>query len=124
MVHWDLGGTLGDSPSHQVKIRPRQKTTGFLSTFLHFLIGFYCGVAVCLSQPSLELTSRRPLRMSRGRHFGLVLGAPERRLARLAGLSLEELWQLFERLDLLGALAGDKGWGGLGEGGLVSVGSG
>ncbi|CAK9050813.1 Hypothetical protein SCF082_LOCUS27971 [Durusdinium trenchii] len=30
---------------------------------------------------------------------------PEKRLARLAGLSLDELWAFFDRVDLLGALA-------------------
>lgn len=30
-------------------------------------------------------------------------GQPEKRLARLAGLSLDELWTLFDRLDLLGS---------------------
>ena len=35
-------------------------------------------------------------------------GQPERRLARLAGLSLDDLWAFFERLDLLGWCPGKK----------------
>lgn len=35
-------------------------------------------------------------------------GQPEKRLARLAGLSLDELWTLFDRLDLLGWCPGKK----------------
>ncbi|CAK9059036.1 unnamed protein product [Durusdinium trenchii] len=35
-------------------------------------------------------------------------GQPEKRLARLAGLSLDELWAFFDRVDLLGWCPGKK----------------